>query len=54
MANKNIEMKQMNSSGSYDNLYPKTLSTNVTISSSTASAMGLASTATVDQALSTL
>lgn len=54
MANQNIEMKHLNGSGTYDTLYPKTLSTNTIISNATATEMGLSSGATVDQALSTL
>lgn len=54
MANQNIEMKHLNGSGTYDTLYPKTLSTNTIISDTIATEMGLESGATVDEALSTL
>lgn len=52
MANQNIEIKQMNGSGTYDILYPKTLSTNTLLSNTTAGALGLSSGSNVDQALS--
>ena len=47
-------MQHLNGSGTYDTLYPKTLSTNTIISDATATEIGLSSGATVDQALSML
>ena len=54
MPNQKIEIKHLNGAGTYDTLYPKTLSINTIISDATAIEMGLSSGTTVDEALSAL
>lgn len=49
---KNVEIKQLNQNGNYENIYPKTISNQVILQDSLKKSLGLSNTATTDETFS--